>query len=224
MARDFDGADDQISFGSDASIDDFAQKTISFYLRADGTGSLYDLILGKGSASWGLAWNTFTTPDAIDFYQAWSGANDAQWQTLGGEYVAGQIKHVAVVWDNSLDTNTPTIYIAGVAVTVTLTGTTLAPADSDAANSLVMGQDAGGGSDLDGAVQHFAYANALWTAEQVNRARWWGRPGGALAVYHPFVTDKLANEGTATANGTATGTTVASLVTPVQRPGMGTAL
>ena len=45
-----------------------------------------------------------------------------------------------------------------------------------------------------------------------------------VLVYHPFFTDDLNNHGTATANGTATGATVASLVAPCGRPGMGIGL
>lgn len=219
MSRDFDGTDDNIDFGSDASIDGFTTKSLSLWLRADGTGSLYDLIVGKGTGAWALAWNTFLAPDGFDFFQAWAGADESNWRNAGGEYAAAQIKHIAVTYDSASATNDPVLYINGVATTWTVSGTRTEPADSDATASLRLGEDSSGTSDFDGAIEHFCYASGIWTAAQVNRARWWGRPGGGVEVYHPLVTDKLTNEGTATANGSATGTTVAALVTPVVRRG-----
>jgi hypothetical protein len=127
-------------------------------------------------------------------------------------YSAGTRLHLAVVYDNQSAANDPTIYVDGAAVSLTVISTPTGTASADAAWNLALGEvDDTGGEDFDGALGWLCYANALWSTDQVNRARWWGRPGGAQAVYHPLVTDKLANEGTATADGTATGTTLRSL-------------
>jgi hypothetical protein len=107
--------------------------------------------------------------------------------------------------------------VAGSSETAAPTGTL----SSDAALNFRLAEAGDGGADLDGAIQNMCYANALWTADQVNRHRWWGRVGGAVAVCHPLYTDKLTNEGSATANLTATGATVVSRIPRTVRPGCG---
>ena len=86
-------------------------------------------------------------------------------------------------------------------------------------DTLKLGENPTAGQDLAASLENVAIGTGLWAAADVNRAMWWGRPLGGLVVYHPFYTDKLADQGSAAAALTATGTTVASLVSPAVRPG-----
>lgn len=213
-ARDFDGVDDDVNFGSDASIDAFALKTICMWIAWDGTGVL-DAVTSKindtGTTGWIIS--THSATNTIRFAQSFSGT-DGDWRgsTAMNDAVA---RHVCIVYDSGATGNVPTIYVNGTAETLTTIATPTGTVDSDAANMLCLGEfgaaACAGGSDFDGRVAWYTYDNTLWGAADVNRARWWGRKGGVTQVCHPFITDKLTNEGTATANGTATGTTNVSM-------------
>jgi len=221
MARDFDGTNDRIAFGSDASVDNFTALSIAMWGRVDTAASAFDVLFRKSSANtngWQLGYLTFGA--ARIYFQAGysgTGADLASWSMSA--LAAGQVRHIAIVLDPSSASNNPVIYVNGASQTVTTETAPSGAYGADAAATLQAGEDAGGGSDFDGAQQNVAYANALWDAAAVNRAMWWGRPHGGIEVYHPFYTDKLANEGTATADGTATGTVVLPMACPVQRPG-----
>lgn len=219
MARDFDGTNDRVDFGSDPSIDDWTTLSFAVWIAHDVAAN--DALANKGS---GLAGNNGW---ALEVSSASPGvlAFNRSWTTTRGNWTAGSIPtngtrtHVAVVYDGSLTTNDPEIYVNGVLQTETETATPAGSLGTDGAATLRIGESAGGGTDFDGRHQNVNFANALFDAAAVNRAKWWGRPHGGINVYHPFFTTKLANEGSATANGTVTGTTVAAFPTPVQRPG-----
>jgi hypothetical protein len=148
-----------------------------------------------------------------------------QWLTTAGIWegstalAASTYYHVAVVYNGDSILNDPAFYVNGVAETVTEIQAPVGTLSDDAGQSLVMGESGGGSDDVDGRIGWFVYDSTLWDAAAVNRAMWWGRPNGGVAVYHPLVTAKLVNEGTATATGSVTGTTVAAFATPVVRPG-----
>jgi hypothetical protein len=217
MPRDFDGTDDVLTLGSDASVDDFATKSIALWLLRDTTA--FSEIVAKmiDTNTWGIFIRGPGGGNRLGFGHAFSGGN-AAWDI--GAISTATRTHIAIVYDNGSTANDPTFYLNGVSQALNLNPTPSGTANADAAHNLCVGETGTGTSDFDGELSHLIYANELFSAADVNRARWWGRAKGGLAVYHPLVTDKLANEGTATADATATGTTVGNdLVTPVVRPG-----
>lgn len=216
MARDFDGTNDRIDFGSDASIDQFLLKTISFWIVVDNATGAPMFLCKDGASSWQC--QLIVTTAKLRFRHAWSGAAGV-WEATTTTFVNGTRYHVVITYDTGATGNDPAITINGAAEVISEIAAPSGTLDDDSGRSLLFGENAGGGNDCDGRLQHLAYDNAIWSAAEINRARWWGRPRGGLKVYHPFLTTKLANEGTATATGTATGTSVASFATPVQRPG-----
>lgn len=205
MARDFDGANDDISFGSDASIDNFTNKTVACWLRWDGTG-VNDVFVAKSNATGTTGWavlsdaGTNTVLYFIDMNTTngiWHGSttvNNANWH------------HVVVVHDGA--TGTPVIYVDGNTETITTVSTPVGTATGDAAELLQLGEAGGTGLDFDGVIGWLCYDNSQWTAAQANMHRWWGFIGGGIDVVQPMWTTDLTNKGTATANGTATGTTM----------------
>ena len=223
MARDFDGANDRVDFGSDASIDGFTAFTVMGWVDVQTPASNSDFWVSKNhsggvDSGWQTSFNTFS--GVCDIYRTWS--------TTAGAWTfpkpATGIHHIAITYDGAATTNDPAATVDGAAQTITEGAAPSGTLSSDAAQPLRIGETGNDGQDFQGKIGWLVYHNSILDAAAINRHRWWGRPHGGLAVYHPLVTDKLANEGTATANGTATGTTVVSMVTPVQRPGMGTAL
>ena len=219
MARDFDGTNDRISFGAAASVGDFVTKSVAMYVVLDSIAA--DLVMtvkDRFTSVWGWQYGAagagFTVRVNFDGGQGvWNAAASF------GVPTTGRIYHMAITYDGSAVTNNPTLWVDGVSYAFANTLQPIGTISPDAADPLLIGTNDINGNDLDGQVGWFCYANAVWDAAAVNRARWWGRPHGGVAVYHPLVTDKLVNEGSATANGTATGTTIASLAAPVVRPG-----
>jgi hypothetical protein len=129
--------------------------------------------------------------------------------------------HVAVTYDGASDANDPVLYVDGVSQTLTQLSNPAGTLVDDSGPNLLAGETGGGLLDLDGAEQNVGYASGIWTAAQVNLHRWHGRIGGPVAVLHPMYTTKTANEGTATADISATGTTVISRIPRCSRPGCG---
>lgn len=216
MARNFDGTDDNVDFGSDASVDNFTVKSIGCYIYISTPSSNYDGFVTKNGADdqgWQWAYSTFS--NNLQFYQKFS-TTSGQWTTTPG---TGQWVHLGLVYDKSSASNDPSIWHNGTAQTPTEATTPSGTAADDSAHPLRLGELGSGTIDAQGKIVALLYHNAALTAADWNRARWWGRPFGGLAVYQPLFTSKLANEGTATAAGTATGSTMTDSPIPVQRPG-----
>ena len=212
MARDFDGTNDNVDFASDASIDGFTSQTIAFWAQNDAGNNVFDVWANKWTddvtnTGWRVTRNSFNTPDSIQFLRNFIGSI-AEW--YGGDWGTG-LTHIVITYDNTSTANDPIIYQDGSIVSLTEVTAPVGTANSDASSTLRIGEAGDGSADADGRIMAFCYDNAIWSAAQVNRARWWGTPGGGVEVYHPMWISDLTNKGTATANGTATGTTVASL-------------
>jgi hypothetical protein len=126
----------------------------------------------------------------------------------GSTALNGAWHQVVIVYDGAL--GTPTMYVDGATESVSTISTPTGSASSDAGDSLYLGELAGSASDYLGAVGWVQYDNTQWDSSQVNRHRWYGKKGGNVPVDHPLWTSALTNQGTATANGTATGTTMTS--------------
>ena len=207
MARDFDGVNDNISYGSDNTIDGFTALSISGWVKRDVSAGQQQSIFAKLAGASGFG--AFTLGGGTFRF-------DRNWSTSTGKWVTTacfglSLQHVVITYDGGATTNDPIIYFNGASQTITESLTPVGILESDAAFSFFLGETGVGSADLDGKIGWFGYSSTLWTVAQINRAMWWGRPGGAQEIYHPLITNKLNNEGTATANGTATGTTVISL-------------
>lgn len=217
MARDFDGVGDQLALGSDASIDAFVSRSVAMWLRLDSSVSYATLSAKDAPATLsGFALARGFGATTLTITQTWDGnAIEARWNVNTDPGTT--LRHVVVTYNNSSAANDPAAWIDGASSGVTETVAPGTTADSDAAKNLVLGLADGGGGDLDGLIGFYCYDNTIWDAAMVNRHRWWGSaPGGpsTVKVWHPFWTDQLNNKGTATANATATGTTVNNASVP----------
>jgi hypothetical protein len=219
LARDFDGVNDNITFGLNASIGNFTTKSVALYVVLDSVAA--DVVMAvkdRFTSVWG--WQ-HSAGAGFALRVNFSGGQGV-WNAAAsfGIPTTGRLYHMVLTYDGSAVTNDPTLWVDGVSYAMVNTLLPVGTISPDAADPLLIGTNDINGNDLDGRIGWFCYANEVWDAAAVNRARWWGRPHGGIAVYHPLVTTKLANEGTATATGVATGTTVVgSMVPPVVRPG-----
>ena len=221
MARDFDGANDNIHFGSDASIDGFTVYTMALWAVFDAAG-LRGLLNKKTTTFTGFDLY-FRGSDRVSLdVNGWSGGNENVDSDLVVDASYNGVRmHLLARYDSGNIANVPDLLMDAVQLVLNVnsfpaSGTFTA---SDGPYNLKMGESAGGAGDIDGRACCVIYHNTKMTDAEANRAMWWGRPFGGLLVYHPFWTDKLTNEGTATADGTATGTTVAAFAVPTVRPG-----
>jgi hypothetical protein len=227
MARVFDGTNDNLLSANNAiaGVDTAAisggywttrpatavgQQLAMCTMIADGAGNARRIWYqgAPGATGW-----------RVRFTAVWSGT-DGSWRSTT-DLALDTRYHIATTYDRSgaAPGNDAVIYVDGVSVTVSEAVTPTGTADTGD-DTIKFGENAGGTEDLPATLQHCAIqGGVIWSAADVNRAMWWGRPHGGLHVYHPFVTDKLADEGSAAETLTATGTTVASFVTPVVRPG-----
>lgn len=208
MARDFNGTNEKIDFGSDASIDGFTTLTYAMWIQRDVTTVFHVLAHKEEDNTGGSRFNS-THTNFLSFVQQFDGASDGSWVT-SADTVGTGVRHVAVTYDRGATTNDPTFYIDGVSQSITEEATPVGTSVSDAANSLVLGE-VRGALDYDGRQGWLVYHDAILTATEINRHRWWGcAPGGpsTVKVWQPMWTTDLTNKGTSTATGTATGTTM----------------
>lgn len=228
MARNFDGADDWIDFGSDASIDAFSSKTFAAWVIKD--DDAVERIGGKEEAGvtptgWTLQHNRTAAVSTghLTFRQDFTGT-DGLWSSPNNGVPFGTLHEVGVTYDRGSTANDPVFYVDGVSVAVTETTPPTLNSEPDSAHVLRIGAAGDGSGDFDGRMMAFVYDNTLFTAAAMNRHRWWGMgPGGhsTMKVWHPLWSDSLANKGTATADGTANGTNMASIAKLLRAPALG---
>lgn len=211
MARDFDGTNDRIDCGSDASLDSFSSKTMAYWYVRDVGLAVHSIIQkDRFAIGWGAGHGS-TANNKVYFMRDFDTTN-GEW-TSTNVVGAGAISHVVITYVDGIS-NDPVIYLNNVSETVLEVSTPTLTVVDDAANSLTLGETGGGANDFNGRLGFVCYDNTIWTAADVNRHYWWGcAPGGpsTVKVWQPFWTSELTNKGTAVANGTATGTTMASL-------------
>lgn len=210
MARSFDGANDEIDFGADASINGFTTKSMSMWALHD-TASVNDIILAKDREGTHWAWKTRSADDTTELYVDFS-TTDGRWRSttpLGTVF-----HHIALTYDGGAVGNDPVFYLDGAVDATIDIVTPVGSIVSDATPTLRVGEDGAQAADWAGDIGWLCYANAVWDAAQINRAKWWGTPGGAFAVYHPFWTEELVNKGTGTATGVVAGSVVINAAIP----------
>lgn len=227
MAYVFVGANnDQIDFGSDASIDNTIVAVAAWARHQIPAGSTHMLITKSDGqlTPTGFMVKVARAADTghIEF-QRGAAVTPGTWVTANNTFPVSEAHHVAVSAVNG--TAAPNIYIDGVLMALTNTIVQAGAYSSDANEQLIIGSNTGASGFLDGHIGHLVCDNVAWTAADVNRARWWGvapsGSGSAVLVYHPLWTESLTNKGTATANGTlsASITRDNASLPRVQRPG-----
>lgn len=216
MARDFDGTDDNLNGGNDSSIADFVAVVMAWHGRRDASGA-GDMVISKAASTANGYRASYATTDVLSMTRDYSGGVGA-WN--GDTNINGA--HACIVSHDGNVANDPRMVVDGVVNTISIVAAPSGTLDADATSSLILGETSIAGNDLDGALQNVVLHDAVFSADEENRHRWWGcAPGGPSTVkaWFPFYTDGLVNKGTATITFTPTGTTVTSLPMPTVRPG-----
>ena len=211
MAYNFDGVNDNIKFGSDASIDNFVTQSMAAWIKRD-VANVAQCLLCKQGAGGVDGWLLFAldnvSSNRLRFRSVWT--TTGTWIGTTALSSTTSFYHVGVVYSNSATANDPTLYVNGVAEILTTDTNPTGTYTAEGAGEMIFGETGPAGGDYDGLLEYVNYANATWDASQMNRALWYGTPGGSIACHYPLLTDAV-NRGTATANGTVTGAVVASL-------------
>ncbi len=162
-AADFDGADSKISMGSPSIIDNIFSTggTIAFWMNANtagesDTGTLFNkgqylLIMNSGTGS-------------LNFQQVFSGTNGNWTFPIN----AGEYNHIAFVYDNSLTTNNPIVYVNGVLVIITKLATPTGVVTADDAGIMVIGNNTGATSTFDGQIDELRMYNKVLSTEEIS--------------------------------------------------------
>lgn len=211
MAYSFDGVNDKIDFGTDPSIDNFSTLTVSMWVSLGATTFQY--LFGKAGAA-ADGWGVYVINGAggdLQMYFGWSGSSGsaAVWLTdtnLG----TGVLHHLAMTYNRNSTANDPVFYADGVSVIVVETVAPSGSSANDQNRSFMLGETDIGSWDVTATMGFVSYDNTVWSADDVNRARWWGTRGGGVKCFYPLLTD-ANNRGSATANGTVTGAVKTSL-------------
>ena len=159
----FDASDDEINCGSDSSIDDLfaGGGTFACWLLSNGRGEN-----NNGNVVSKMRWDLVSVTDTttLQFLQTFTG-DDGEWQF---PITAGIWQHVAIVYNNNLGANDPTVYVNGVSVNVT---EGQAPgsdtATSDAASNLIIGDAANSLASWDGKIGDTMLFNVALIAADV---------------------------------------------------------
>lgn len=211
MGYSFDGNNDWLQFGTDSSIGNFAQLTLCCWIvpTVVGTGVMALHAKQANNATW--FWRLLgTDPADLRFNYGWSTTN-LQDSAYGADIVAGQFAFVALTYDRGSTANDAVMYLDGTSLSITRDSATPGvTAKDDTTQTLRFGTDSALGNDYNGLMSAFIYDDTIWSAADINRARWWGTRGGSMKVNVPCLTGG-SNKGTGTISFTAQNAVLASL-------------
>ena len=185
-ALDFDGSNDTVNLTSDTELDDVFSEgaTAMAWIRPTSTGeSGYGRILDKTS-DLGTGnrdgWYLILSPSGnLEFMQGFSGDRGI-WETGSDTISLDTWQHVAIAYDNSVDTNDPLIYIDGVAQTVIESNTPSGTLRSDASIDLTLGNHPGSTQrTFDGQIDDVRLYDRLLDATEVSEVTTGGGGGGS---------------------------------------------
>ena len=193
QAVDFDAVNDLINAGSGSTIDDiFANGgTVSFWfnirsLTASGTFR-NRFIVKRSTIGWFI---DVKDTQAIMLFFAQFSTNGGQWQTPTNTATLNQWIHFAVTYDGSSTANDPIFYINGGRVATTEVGTPSGTFQSDATETLLLGNTSAGGKATDGKMDDVRLYNRALSANEIHQLyikgkKSRGTPTGSLS--NPFI-------------------------------------
>jgi uncharacterized repeat protein (TIGR01451 family) len=198
--QEFDGTDDYINAGSDASIDNIfvGGGTLSAWINPTGWGESGEGRIGDKAGSTGGGWffrisDGITDPvedptQGFQFMHGFSGTR-GKWNSPDFTISLGAWQHVAVNYDKGSDTNDPILYINGVPVAVTTSTAPSGTAVSDAARDFWIANTSGSTNrTFDGFIDEVRVTNkivpAAWIQTEYNNQNNPGE-GGFLKTLGP---------------------------------------
>ncbi len=159
----FDGISDIITIPADAVINDMflGSGTFTSWINVSGTAGVNTRIFNK---SGNLAF--FPTGTAEIEFRRMFADGQGRWGITG--VPIGSWFHFALVYDSTLATNTPTLYINGVAQTLAVDAPNTGVLVTDAASDLLLGNTSGGVA-LDGVESDVRIYDTALTAQEIQK-------------------------------------------------------
>ncbi len=112
----FDGVDDYINVGSDTSLDDINVKTIVMWAKPkDNLFGYYPALISKTPSGANSGWNLIISEDSDRSLTYWQerDIDSGKWNTLGTLIYEDNWYHIAIVYNRTLDSNDPIIFVNG---------------------------------------------------------------------------------------------------------------
>ncbi|MCK5581374.1 MAG: VCBS repeat-containing protein [Candidatus Omnitrophica bacterium] len=174
-----DGNNAYVNLGSDASLDNLANRTIVAWVNPQRTAGSEGLkILAKNlHDGWSLS---VSEGNNIQFTQAFSGGI-VGWQTITGAVQLNTFQHIAVTYAGTSSSDVPTIYLNGVAQAINSPAPWGVP-DMDAAFDLKLGIEYGVG-EFDGIIDEVGIFNRMLSGAEINELMDNGLDGTVNAHY-----------------------------------------
>jgi hypothetical protein len=143
FAQQFDATNDNINAGSPAGIDDIfgAGGTLSAWIYPTSIGEGSEGRIGdKASGTTGqTGWSFATYTNNVLMFRKGFGTTRGYWTTPAGSIALSGWNYVVVAYNQNNIANNPTIYINGVSQGITEVSAPAGAVQSDAANTLVLG-------------------------------------------------------------------------------------
>lgn len=187
-AIDFDGADDRISIGSAASIENVFNGggALSMWIYPESWGGCsYGRILEKaanitGAGGWSIIVNNgggVNPKENVAFYKGHS-TTYSRWTTPFQSITLNAWNHITVSYSDDDLNNHPTIYINGTAQSLTQNNPPVGTPDSDVGNTMRIGY--GGGCGFDGIIDDVRVYDGSLSSTEVSEI--YGATGGTCSV------------------------------------------
>ena len=171
---DFDGTDDYINVGSDASLDNIwtsgGTLTAWIYPRSDGESDFGMIAVKRSSnaSGWYLATNDESSGACDIKLRSARDTADGGWATTSREITLNEWNHIAVSYDSDSDGNSPLIYVNGISVGVTESDTPSGSHSSDASDIFKIGGEAGAFT-YDGAISNLALHQTILDSQTISQ-------------------------------------------------------
>ena len=173
----FDGADDVIDVGSDATLDEIFSGggTVMAWIKPDSDGeNNLGRVFDKSDATshadgWSVVVSNENSGSAdLRFAHSFSG-NNPLWDTASREITIGSWNHIAITYDNGATGNNPIIYINGISVTLASANPSpIGSATDDSSENLFIGNNTGGARAFEGNIDEVAIWDEVLDADAVS--------------------------------------------------------
>ena len=170
-AQQFDGTNDNINAGSAGSIDDIfgGGGTLSAWI--------YPLTIGEGSegrigdkasgATGQTGWSFAPYTNNVLMFRKGFGTTRGYWSTPAASITLNGWNHVVVTYNQGNIANNPTIYINGVSQGITEVSTPAGVVQSDAANTLILGNRPGTAYTFNGILDEIRVSKTVRSANWI---------------------------------------------------------
>jgi hypothetical protein len=193
-SRQFDGVDDYLNCGSPALFDNVTRLSVVAWIKPAGYGENgHGWVFSKTPAGGLTSGPAFATQGGeaknLEFTQGWSKSTGkfAWWQTPVNSIALNVWQAVAVTYEGNSTANDPRFYVDGVLQTTAETRGPAGSRNSDAANTLYLGNRGNTDRTFNGKLAHVHFYNRALTATEIAQLK--QSPGSitnGLIAYWPL--------------------------------------